>query len=73
MFRWLRAFIRREVIDDVPPEMDLCLDCGKVDCSECEFEHCEARLRRAAQLRGEACVAEPRTTPASPKDGAGPA
>ena len=33
MFRWLQAFVRRELVSDVPPEMELCLDCGKLMCS----------------------------------------
>ncbi len=30
MFRWLQAFVHRELVSDVPPEMELCLDCGKL-------------------------------------------
>jgi hypothetical protein len=50
MFRWLRSLIRREVIDDVPPELDLCLDCGEVACSEARFQACAKRRARASEL-----------------------
>jgi hypothetical protein len=51
MFGWLRSFIRREVIADVPPELDLCQECGKLACSEGEFETCARRKERAEVLR----------------------
>ena len=50
MLRRLRTFIRRELIAEVPAEMDLCLDCGKLECSEGEFQACVRRKARAAQL-----------------------
>jgi len=50
MFRWLQAFVRRELVSDVPPQMDLCLDCGKLVCSEDEFRDCTRRKARAAEL-----------------------
>ncbi len=50
MFRWLQAFVRRELVSDVPPEMDVCLDCGKLVCSEGEFRDCARRKERAAEL-----------------------
>ena len=50
MFRWLQAFVRRELVSDVPPEMDLCLDCGRILCSEEEFRNCARRKERAAKL-----------------------
>jgi hypothetical protein len=46
MARWLRTFIRRELVADVPAEMDSCLDCGKV---ECEFQSCVRRKARATR------------------------
>jgi hypothetical protein len=52
MIDWLRSFIRREVIADVPPELDNCLDCGKVACTEGEFQVCRLRRARAAELTG---------------------
>ena len=57
MLRLLRTFIRRELVADVPAEMDLCLDCGKVECSEGEFQACVRRKARAAQL--DAALAAP--------------
>ncbi len=58
MLRRLRDFIRRELIAEVPAEMDLCLECGKLECSEGEFEACERRKARAAELT--AALAAPR-------------
>ena len=53
MFRWLREFVRRNLIADVSPDMDLCLDCGKLECSADEFKVCARRQKRAAQIRAE--------------------
>ena len=50
MFDWLRSFIRREVIDDAPPELSLCEECGKLECSEGDFQACAQRKQRAAEL-----------------------
>ena len=51
MGRWLGEFVRRNLGADVSPEMELCLDCRKVECSVGEFEVCARRKERAAQLR----------------------
>jgi hypothetical protein len=58
MFRWLQAFVRRELVSDVSPEMDLCLDCGKLECSEGEFKDCVRRKERAAQLTAALSVSQ---------------
>ena len=50
MFGWWRSFMRREVIADVPPEMDMCLECGKIECSEGEFRDCARRKQREAEI-----------------------
>ena len=50
MFRWLRGFARRELVTDVPPDIDLCLNCGKLVCSENEFRDCARRKEHAAQI-----------------------
>jgi hypothetical protein len=50
MFRWLRGFVRRELVTDVPPDMDFCLNCGKLVCSEGEFKDCARRKEHAAQI-----------------------
>ncbi len=50
MLRWLKAFVRRELVADVPAELSLCLDCGKLACSEGEFRDCARRKERAAEL-----------------------
>ena len=50
MFDRLQALVRRALVSDVPPEMSLCLDCGKLVCSEFEFRNCARRKERAAEL-----------------------
>ena len=50
MFEKLRRFIQREVIDDCPPTLDLCLDCGELECSRGRFDDCVRRKTRAAQI-----------------------
>jgi hypothetical protein len=50
MLRWLQAFVRRELVSDAPAEMNLCLDCGKLVCSEGDFRDCARRKQRAAEL-----------------------
>jgi hypothetical protein len=47
---WIRDFIRRNVVDTVPDDMDMCLSCGKPSCSAAEFAACRPRLERAAEL-----------------------
>jgi hypothetical protein len=63
MFRWLQNFIAREVIADVPVEMDLCLDCGKLACSEDRFQSCVHRKAHAARLTE--ALAEQREAPST--------
>ena len=50
MFRRLREFYRHHIAADVPIEMDLCLDCGELECSETRFAECPRRKARAAEL-----------------------
>jgi hypothetical protein len=45
-----RDFLRRHLVSDSPPDTDLCLDCGKLVCSEDEFVHCVQRIDHAAEL-----------------------
>jgi hypothetical protein len=52
MFRWLRWLFRGRLVADVPAEMDLCLDCGKLECSEGEYSDCSRRKIHAAELNG---------------------
>jgi len=41
-------WLRRQVVDDVPPGDGLCeFDCRKPQCTEGEWEVCERRLRGA--------------------------
>jgi hypothetical protein len=51
MLDWLRALIGRHVVTSVPDDMDKCLDCSQPSCSEEHYQHCDARLQRAAELR----------------------
>jgi len=57
MRKWLRSIIERHVVANVPDEMDLCLTCGKLQCSETEYQNCVHRKARAAAL-----AAAPRPT-----------
>ena len=50
MLSRLRAFFRRNIAADVPPEMSFCLDCGELECSESRFAECPRRKARAAQI-----------------------
>ncbi len=50
MFGWLKRFVNREVIADVPAELDMCQDCGKLACTEGEFQSCARRKQRAEDL-----------------------
>jgi len=50
MFRRLRDFFRRHIAADAPPEMDFCLDCGELECSEDRFAACPRRKARAAEI-----------------------
>ena len=64
-FGRIRDFIRRNVVDTVPDEMDMCLSCGKPTCSAAEFATCRPRLDRAAELQGMAGSYSARTASAS--------
>jgi hypothetical protein len=46
----MRTLFKRVVMDDVPPEMDMCLDCRVLRCSEEKFQTCAARKLRAEEL-----------------------
>jgi hypothetical protein len=50
----LRDFIARNIVADVPDEMDLCLSCKQASCSTREYRDCARRLERLADLRAEA-------------------
>jgi hypothetical protein len=52
MFSKLHEFLRHHFVDDVPAEMDLCLDCGVVNCPENRFKDCASRKAHAANLTG---------------------
>jgi hypothetical protein len=52
VFHWMRTLLNRLVIDDVPPEMDMCLDCPMLECSEEKFQTCATRKQRALELTG---------------------
>lgn len=48
MFSKVRSFVRTHVIDDVPDEIDACLDCGVVQCLDSRYDCCPHRLAQAA-------------------------
>jgi hypothetical protein len=50
MRRWLNILWNRIVVTEVPAEMDKCFDCGKLECLEAEYQACEARKRRLADI-----------------------
>lgn len=50
MFHSLHEFWRRHICDDVPIKMDLCLDCGEVNCLADQWNECAPRKARAAAL-----------------------
>ena len=50
MLRRLHEFYRRHIAADVPIGMDLCLDCGELECSQMRFAECSRRKARAAAL-----------------------
>ena len=60
----IRDFIRRNVVDTVPNDVDMCLSCGKPACSAADFTACRPRLDRAAEL-GRAAVYDASTAFAS--------
>ena len=46
----LRKFCRRNLVDNVPDEMDLCLDCAVLSCLEDRFDNCSQRKARAEEI-----------------------
>jgi hypothetical protein len=67
MLRRLRELYRRHIAADVPIEMELCLDCGQLECSETRFAECLRRKARAAELAAQRVelsppAADPRMT-----------
>jgi hypothetical protein len=42
-----RRFLRWYIADDVPDEMDVCLDCDETECSEERYKTCPRRLASA--------------------------
>jgi hypothetical protein len=50
MLKWLIRFIRNGVVADVPADLDRCLDCDKLRCSEADFETCARRKQRAREI-----------------------
>ena len=50
MLRRLHEFYRRHIVANVPIGMDLCLDCGELECSQARFAKCSQRQARAAEL-----------------------
>jgi hypothetical protein len=53
MFKWMHTLLARVVVDTVPVEMDMCLECDALECSEERYRACPARKRRAAELEAD--------------------
>ena len=47
---FVRKFIEKHVVAEVPDEMAACLDCDAVQCLDGVYETCPNRLGRAAAL-----------------------
>jgi hypothetical protein len=60
--RSVLGFVRRHIVDDVPPEMDLCVDCRKLQCFEATFKDCAPRKARADHLISAKIKTTSRTT-----------
>jgi len=50
MFKLVGTVWRRLVLDEAPAEIDKCLECGKLNCKPREFQACEARKQRQADI-----------------------
>ncbi len=44
MFKRLLKKIRNEIVQDVPSELEECLVCGKIECSNEKWLHCKNRI-----------------------------
>jgi hypothetical protein len=55
---WIRDFIRRNIVDTVPDQLDHCLSCGKPECPAAAYGVCAARIARAVTLGQERAAAE---------------
>lgn len=42
---WLRNFIRKHIVGDLPDEMDRCGYCNTAKCSNAHFDSCQNRLK----------------------------
>jgi hypothetical protein len=58
MLREVRTFIMRQIVDDVPADMDGCLDCGAVQCVDQKYNTCQYRLAREATLKAAHATAD---------------
>ena len=50
-FRSLLWRVREGIIQPVPPELDACEDCGRLECKQAEWATCEHRIARAERLQ----------------------
>lgn len=44
---WLKNFIRKHIVGDLPDEMNRCGYCNNVKCSNGHFDTCQNRLKGA--------------------------
>jgi len=43
--------VKRALIQPVPPELEACEVCGKLQCSDAEWKSCEKRIATAEYIR----------------------
>jgi hypothetical protein len=60
MFKLLSTVWKQVVVDEAPAEIDKCLECGRLRCSESEFEACAARKQRQADLEDRRRTGDPK-------------
>jgi len=50
MFSAIWSLVRNWIVTDVPNEMDACLDCNAMQCTDDQYASCPHRLAHAAAL-----------------------
>jgi hypothetical protein len=51
MLQRFLAFLKRQIVTDVPDEIAACMECGVSQCVESKFRDCPNRLARVASLK----------------------
>ena len=68
MFKWLKTFLARHLVQDVPIDLARCeFGCKKTECSQDEWETCKNRIndvdREAAYAQATLHTESPSKTP----------